>query len=188
MPETPSKNPHTLKLAMEREVMETLGVTRSQARAGLLAAAKLNATAQIKKETEDAALTKHIEATVAKAVAAVAQEAVGQKFEPRQFRLDIDAPNAGRPVGEASKDTRDVLVINPTTDIYGSPTIETSTAVPWPDGTACAVDIADQDDSIAFCGYRVKSGYIYLRWISFASGSALPTALSGDDITITAFL
>jgi hypothetical protein len=189
MPETPPKNPHTLKLAMEREVMETLGVTRSQARAGLLAAAKLNATAQIKKETEDAALTKRIEAKVAKAVAAVAQEAAGQKFEPRPFRLDIDAPNVGIPAGEVSTDTRDVLVINPTTDIYGSPyTIETSTAVPWPDGTACAVDIADQDDSIAFCGYRVKSGYLYLRWISFASGSALPTPLSGDDITITAFL
>lgn len=173
---------------MEREVMETLGVTRSQARAGLLAAAKLNATAQIKKETEDAALTKRIEAKVAKAVAAVAQEAAGQKFEPRLFRLGIDEPNAGIPVGGAT-DTRDVLVIAPTTDIYGSPyTTETNTAVPWPDGTACAVDIADQDDSIAFCGYRVKSGYIYLRWISFASGSALPTPLSGADITITAFL
>lgn len=181
MPETPPKNSHTLKLAMEREVMETLGVTRSQARAGLLAAAKLNATAQIKKETEDAALTKHIEAKVAKAVEAVAQEAAGQKFEPRQFRLDIDAPNAGIPVGGAT-DTRDVLVISPTDMITSVPT-EISSAVAWPDGTACTVDIGDQDISIAFVGYRVEGGNIYLRWVCFGSGQPL----SGD-ITITAFL
>jgi hypothetical protein len=185
MPETPPKNPHTLKLAMEREVMETLGVTRSQARAGLLAAAKLNATAQIKKETEDAALTKRIEAKVAKAVAAVAQEAAGQKFEPRPFRLDIDAPNVGIPAGGAT-DTRDVLVIAPTDFInYPSPnTTEISTAVPWPDGTACTVDIGDQPDSICFVGYRVLSGNLYLRWVSFTGSGDF---LDGD-ITITAFL
>ena len=105
----------------------------------------------------------------------------------------VDNPGGTRSIvvfGNDSKQIeKEVLVINPTTDIYGSPsTTEVSEVVTWPDGTACTVDIADQNDSIAFCGYRVKSGYIYLRWISFASGSSLPTALSGDDITITAFL
>jgi hypothetical protein len=102
----------------------------------------------------------------------------------------VDNPGGTRSiVVEINQTGREVLVINPTTDIYGShSTTEVSSPVTWPDGTACAVDIADQNDSIAFCGYRVKSGYIYLRWFSFASGSALPTPLSGDDITITAFL
>jgi hypothetical protein len=105
----------------------------------------------------------------------------------------IDNPGGTRSIvvigTEINQSGKEVLVINPTTAIYGSPyTTEVSEVVTWPDGTACTVDIADQDDSIAFCGYRVKSGYIYLRWISFASGSALPTPLSGDDITITAFL
>jgi hypothetical protein len=105
----------------------------------------------------------------------------------------VDNPGGTRSIvvvgNEINQTGREVLVINPTNNIYGSPyTTEVSSLVTWPDGTACAVDIADQDDSIAFCGYRVKSGYIYLRWISFASGSALPTPLSGYDVTITAFL
>ena len=105
----------------------------------------------------------------------------------------VDNPGGTRSIvvvgNDVSQTGREVLVINPTTAIYGSPyTTEVSAAVTWPDGTACTVDIADQNDSIAFCGYRVKSGYIYLRWISFASGSGLPTPLAGYDITITAFL
>jgi len=105
----------------------------------------------------------------------------------------VDNPGGTRSIvvvgNDVSQTGREVLVINPTTAIYGSPyTTEVSAAVTWPDGTACTVDIADQDDSIAFCGYRVKSGYIYLRWISFASGSGLPTPLAGYDVTITAFL
>ena len=188
MPENPPKNPHTLQLAIEREVMEKLGVTRSQARAGLLAAAKLNATAQIKKEDEDAALTKRIEAKVAKAVAAVPQEAAGQKFEPRPFRVEIDAPNVPIPAAVPSTtDTREVLVISPTDFINyfdtPSPT-ETITAVPWPDGTACAVDIGDQDIEIGFMGYRVFGGNLYLRWVCFTGSGR---SLYGD-ITITAFL
>jgi hypothetical protein len=62
--------------------------------------------------------------------------------------------------------------------------IEISSAVSWPDGTACTVDIGDQDISIAFVGYRVEGGDIYLRWVCFGSG----TNLGGYDITITAFL
>lgn len=185
MPENPPKNPHTLQLAIEREVMEKLGVTRSQARAGLLAAAKLNATAQIKKEDEDAALTKRIEAKVAKAVAAVPQEAAGQKFEPRPFRLEIDAPNVPIPA-EVPTDTREVLVIAPTDTISGLPaTTETSTAVPWPDATACTVDIGNQDPDIGWLGYRVEGGNLYLRWIGFNGSGG---QLNGADITITAFL
>lgn len=77
----------------------------------------------------------------------------------------------------------EVLVIAPTDSISYIPT-EISTAVPWPDGTACTVDIGDQDICIIFGGYRVSGGNLYLRWVCFGSG--LP--LSGEDITITAFL
>lgn len=183
-----NKSPHTLQIAAERDVMEAFGVTRSQAREGLLKAARLTQEAEAKKQVEDEALSKRIQAKVDKAVAALDLPAVVQKFEPRPFRLNVDTPNVPIPA-EVPTDTREVLVINPTNDIYGSPnTSEIITAVSWPDGTACTVDIGDQDDSIAFCGYRVTSGYLYLRWISFASGSALPTALSGNNVTITAFL
>ena len=182
-----NKSPHTLQIAAERDVMEEFGVTRSQAREGLLKAARLTQEAEVKKQIEDEALSKRIQAKVDKAVAALELPAVVQKFEPKPFRLNVDTPNV--PIPAVPTDTREVLVINPTNDIYGSPnTSEIITAVSWPDGTACTVDMADQDDSIAFCGYYVKSGYLYLRWISFASGSALPTALSGNDVTITAFL
>jgi len=77
----------------------------------------------------------------------------------------------------------EVLVIAPTDAISSIPT-EISTAVPWPDGTACTVDMGDQDPSIIFGGYWVEGGNLYLRWVCFGSG----TPLSGQDITITAFL
>jgi hypothetical protein len=102
--------------------------------------------------------------------------------------LVVDNPGKGRSpeVIQIQVNARDVLIINPTDAIGGSPyTTEVSAAVTWPDGTACAVDIGDQDDSLAFCGYRVKSGYIYLRWFSF---SPYTNYLGGMDITITAFL
>jgi len=84
--------------------------------------------------------------------------------------------------------TTDVLVIAPGDVIpyFGSPpgTTETSTAVPWPDGTACTVDIGAQDTQLGFLGYRVSSGNLYLRWTCFTgTGRAL-----GGEITITAFL
>ena len=102
----------------------------------------------------------------------------------------VDNPGGTRSIvvvgNEINQTGREVLVINPTDAIGGSPyTTEVSAAVTWPDGTACAVDIGDQDDSLAFCGYRVKSGYIYLRWFSF---SPYTNYLGGMDITITAFL
>ena len=102
----------------------------------------------------------------------------------------VDNPGGTRSIvvvgNDVSQTGREVLVINPTDAIGGSPyTTEISAAVTWPDGTACAVDIGDQDDSLAFCGYRVKSGYIYLRWFSF---SPYTNYLGGMDITITAFL
>jgi len=102
----------------------------------------------------------------------------------------VDNPGGTRSIvvfGNDSKQIeKEVLVINPTNAIGGSPyTTEVSEVVTWPDGTACAVDIGNQDSSIAFCGYRVKSGYIYLRWFSF---SPYTNYLGGMDITITAFL
>ena len=103
----------------------------------------------------------------------------------------VDNPGGTRSIvvlgTEINQSGKEVLVIAPTDFInYPSPnTTEISTAVSWPDGTACAVDIGDQPDDICFVGYRVLSGNLYLRWISFfGSGSNL----SGDDITITAFL
>lgn len=103
--------------------------------------------------------------------------------------LVVDNPGKGRSpeVIPVQVNARDVLVIAPT-DLIGYPsssTTEISTAVSWPDGTACAVDIGDQPDSICFVGYRVLSGNLYLRWISFAGSG---DSLNGSDITITAFL
>jgi hypothetical protein len=99
--------------------------------------------------------------------------------------LVVDNPGKGRSpeVIPVQVNARDVLVIAPTDMITSVPT-EISSAVSWPDGTACTVDIGDQDISIAFVGYRVEGGDIYLRWVCFGSGQPL----SGDDITITAFL
>jgi len=103
--------------------------------------------------------------------------------------LVVDNPGKGRSpeVIPVQVNARDVLVIAPTTFINypTTSTTEISTAVSWPDGTACAVDIGTQTSDIAFVGYRVLSGNLYLRWVSF-NGSGNP--LSGDDITITAFL
>ena len=103
--------------------------------------------------------------------------------------LVVDNPGKGRSpeVIPVQVNARDVLVIAPTTFINypTTSTTEISTAVSWPDGTACAVDIGTQTSDIAFVGYRVLSGNLYLRWVSF-SGSGNP--LSGDDITIIAFL
>ena len=80
--------------------------------------------------------------------------------------------------------TTDVLVISPT-DFIDYLEIEiTNTAVPWPDGTACTVDIGDQDPKIGFVGYNVRNGNLYLRWLCIQNTGR---ALDGD-ITITAFL
>lgn len=103
----------------------------------------------------------------------------------------VDNPGGTRSIvvlgTEINQSGKEVLVIAPTDFInYPSPnTTEISTAVSWPDGTACAVDIGDQPDDICFVGYRVLSGNLYLRWISFFGSGR---NLSGDDITITAFL
>jgi hypothetical protein len=103
--------------------------------------------------------------------------------------LVVDNPGKGRSpeVIPVQVNARDVLVIAPT-DFINYPTTSTteiSTAVSWPDGTACAVDIGAQTPDIAFVGYRVLSGNLYLRWVSFY-GSGNP--LNGSPVTITAFL
>tara|TARA_R110000868_G_scaffold363821_3_gene626243 strand:+ start:174 stop:617 length:444 start_codon:yes stop_codon:yes gene_type:complete len=103
----------------------------------------------------------------------------------------VDNPGKGRSA-EVNFPTQgggqETLVINPTDIISNIPgTTEISTAVTWPDGTACAVDIGTQYITMAFCGYRVLSGVLYLRWQSMAASGG-PTSLSGADITITAFL
>jgi len=163
--------------------METYGLTRGQARAGLWEAAKLQQVEKNRRELELEALTKRIEAKVAAAAGAAA--AVEQKFEPRP--LMQGGGNAGAPqLAVPAAPYREVLVIAPTDFINVAPnTTETSTAVPWPDGTACTVDIGAQTSDIGWLGYRVKSGNLYLRWICFF-GSGNP--LNGEDITITAFL
>jgi hypothetical protein len=103
----------------------------------------------------------------------------------------VDNPGGTRSIVVLGTDTsqsgREVLVISPGDFIHyfntPSPT-ETTTAVTWPNGTACAVDIGNQDINIGFLGYRVYSGNLYLRWTCFTgSGRSL-----GGDITITAFL
>ena len=80
--------------------------------------------------------------------------------------------------------TTDVLVISPTDFIHYLEIEITNTAVPWPDGTACTVDIGDQDPKIGFVGYNVRNGSLYLRWLCIQNTGR---ALDGD-ITITAFL
>jgi len=103
----------------------------------------------------------------------------------------VDNPGKGRSA-EVNFPTQgggqETLVINPTDVISNIPgTTEISTAVTWPDATACAVDIGAQDIAIAFCGYRVLSDTLYLRFQSMAaSGGSMP--LNGSNITITAFL
>ena len=103
----------------------------------------------------------------------------------------VDNPGGTRSIvvlgTEINQSGKEVLVIAPTTFINypTTSTTEISTAVSWPDGTACAVDIGTQTSDIAFVGYRVLSGNLYLRWVSF-NGSG--NFLSGEDITITAFL
>lgn len=177
------KDSHTKQLAAEREAMETYGLTRGQARAGLWEAAKLQQAEKNRRELELEALTKRIEAKVAAAAGAAA--AVEQKFKPRPFMQGGE--NAVAQLAVPAAPYREVLVISPTDFInyFGTPSpTETSTAVPWPDGTACAVDTGNQDPNIGFLGYRVFSGNLYLRWTCFTgSGRSL-----GGDITITAFL
>jgi hypothetical protein len=99
----------------------------------------------------------------------------------------VDNPGGTRSIvvlgTEINQSGKEVLVIAPT-DMITSVPIEISSTVSWPDGTACTVDIGDQDISIAFVGYRVEGGNIYLRWVCFGSS----TNLGGYDITITAFL
>ena len=80
--------------------------------------------------------------------------------------------------------TTDVLVIAPTDFINYLEIKITNTAVPWPDGTACTVDIGNQDPKIGFVGYSVLGGSLSLRWLGIQNTGR---ALDGD-ITITAFL
>ena len=104
----------------------------------------------------------------------------------------VDNPGGTRSIvvvgNDVSQTGREVLVINPTDMISNIPgTTEISSAVTWPDATACAVDIGSQDIAIAFCGYRVYGSSIFLRFQSMASsGGSIP--LNGSPITITAFL
>lgn len=104
----------------------------------------------------------------------------------------VDNPGGTRSIvvvgNDVSQTGREVLVINPTDMISNIPgTTEISSAVTWPDATACAVDIGSQYIEIAFCGYRVYGGSIFLRFQSMASsGGSIP--LNGSPITITAFL
>ena len=103
----------------------------------------------------------------------------------------VDNPGGTRSIvvvgNEINQNGREVLIIIPT-DFINYPsgsTTEISAAVTWPDGTACTVDIGAQTPDIAFVGYRVYGGNIYLRFVSFY-GSGNP--LNGSPITITAFL
>ena len=103
----------------------------------------------------------------------------------------VDNPGGTRSIvvvgNEINQTGREVLIIIPT-DFINYPsgsTTEISAAVTWPDGTACTVDIGAQTIDIAFVGYRVYGGNIYLRFVSFY-GSGNP--LNGSPITITAFL
>ena len=103
----------------------------------------------------------------------------------------VDNPGGTRSIvvvgNEVNQTGREVLVIIPT-DFINYPsgsTTEISAVVTWPDATACAVDIGAQTPDIAFVGYRVYGGSIYLRFVSFY-GSGNP--LNGSPITITAFL
>jgi hypothetical protein len=104
----------------------------------------------------------------------------------------VDNPGGTRSIvvvgNEINQTGREVLVINPTNMVSSIPgTTEISSAVTWPDATACAVDIGSQDIAIAFCGYRVYGSSIFLRFQSMASsGGSIP--LNGSPITITAFL
>lgn len=104
----------------------------------------------------------------------------------------VDNPGGTRSIvvvgNEVNQTGREVLVINPINMISSIPgTTEISSAVTWPDATACAVDIGSQDIAIAFCGYRVYGSSIFLRFQSMASsGGSIP--LNGSPITITAFL
>ena len=161
--------------------METYGLTRGQAREGLWKAANLQQEEKNRRELELEALTKRIEAKVAAAAKAAAVE---QKFEPRPFMQGGE--NAVAQLAAPAAPYREVLVIAPADVISGLPTTtETSTAVPWPDATACTVDIGDQDSDIGWLGYRVEGGNLYLRWIGFNGSGG---QLNGSDITITAFL
>jgi hypothetical protein len=103
----------------------------------------------------------------------------------------VDNPGKGRSA-EVNFPTQgggqETLILNNTDLITNIPgTTEINTAVSWPDGTACAVDIGTQYITMAFCGYRVLSGVLYLRWQSMAASGG-STSLSGANITITAFL
>ena len=80
--------------------------------------------------------------------------------------------------------TTDVLVIAPTDYVDYLEMVITNTAVPWPDGTACTVDIGDQNQTLGFAGYNVSGGNLYLRWLCIqGTGHNL-----GGDVTITALL
>lgn len=91
------------------------------------------------------------------------------------------------PAPPAPSFTRDVLVFNPTNSISASSVTEISEPVFWPDATACTVDIGAQNADIGFLGYRVLGGLLFLRWRSFSIYS-YAHELSGDDVTVTAFL
>ena len=111
MAENPPKNPHALKLAQERAVMDEFGVTRSQAREGLLKAARLTQEAEVKKQVEDEALSKRIQAKVDKAVAALELPAVVQKFEPKPFLLNVDTPKLAEGGGQLGTTLDDMIVV-----------------------------------------------------------------------------
>jgi hypothetical protein len=91
------------------------------------------------------------------------------------------------PAPPAPSLTQDVLVFNPTNSISASSVTEISEPVFWPDATACTVDIGAQNADIGFLGYRVLGGLLFLRWRSFSIYS-YAHELSGDDVTVTAFL
>ena len=131
--------------------------------------------------------------TVAKAPVVATQHEVTpapvvQAFEPRPFTLQTGGEGQAGGGGGGGGGGKEVLILNNTDLINNIPgTTEINTAVSWPDGTACAVDIGTQYITMAFCGYRVLSGVLYLRWQSMAASGG-STSLSGADITITAFL
>jgi len=130
--------------------------------------------------------------TVAKAPVVATQHEVTpapvvQMFEPRPFTLQAGGEGQAGAAGSEGTTTKEVLILNNTDTATATSILEISTAVSWPDGTACTVDIGDQDGDIGFLGYRITSGVLFLRWLSFQSSGG-SVALSGNDITITAFL
>jgi hypothetical protein len=131
--------------------------------------------------------------TVAKAPVVATQHEVTpapviQAFEPRPLTIGLGMEKKADGLGFGStSQVKEVLIINPTWTVTATAIHEITETVTWPDGTPVTVDMGDQPADLGYVGYSVRSGVLYLRWISF-DGSGGSLDFSGEDITITAFL